>query len=54
MTSGFTDGQVMALDEALALVEPRFIALQAHVCVACEWRPTCEAIYGRDNRTAPP
>jgi hypothetical protein len=44
-----TEGQLIALDEALALVEPRFLALQDHVCVDCEWRPVCERIYRDDH-----
>jgi hypothetical protein len=47
--TGFTEGQTMALDEGLDLVGPRFLALQAHVCVDCDWRPACEGIYREDH-----
>jgi hypothetical protein len=52
--TGLAAGRVMALDEALALVEPRFLALQDYVCVNCEWRPICEGIYREDHSAASP
>lgn len=47
--TGFAEGQTMALKDGLADVAPRFLALQDHVCVDCEWRPHCERIYRQDH-----
>ncbi len=43
--TGFNVGEVLALDAALATVAPRFLELQAHVCVGCKWQTFCRETF---------